>query len=148
MTVYVTFEPNDDVLLFWKNCEKFFPILAAIVTSIYNILASNTTVERLFSQANNTFSPRRTKMQTEKLNKLLFLNKNLLLLKELDQQQLKHIHEKRKLAQISMPASSSTSNNADTDHEPEQSFYSSTTKKSRVTAEHEHSDYEFIDKTC
>lgn len=148
MALNVTLKPNDDVLLFWKNYEKFFPILASIVASIYSIPASNTTVERLFSQANNTLSPRRTNIQTEKVNKLLFLNKNLLPLKELDQQQLKHMHEKRKLAQMSMSASSSTANNNDIDHEPEQSFSSSTTKKSRVADEDEYSDHEFIDKHC
>jgi hypothetical protein len=48
---------------------------------------------------------------------------------------------------MSMSLPSSTSNNDETDVEPEQSFSSSpTTKGFRVTDEDEYSDYEFIDK--
>ncbi|CAF3736993.1 unnamed protein product [Rotaria sp. Silwood1] len=90
----ITLEPNGDVLLFWKKHQNTFPTLASIVKTIYSIPASNTTVERLFSTASNTISNRRTNLDGEKMNKLLFLNKNLLTLKEFDRQQLLYIHEK------------------------------------------------------
>lgn len=147
MALNETLGPNDNVLIFWKNHEKFFPVLASIVLSIYSIPASNTTVERLFSQANNTLSPRRTSMQTDKVNKCLFLNKNLLPLKEFDQEQTKHIHEKRKVAQVSMSTFTSTPNNDDLNPELEEYFSSPTTKRARVhTDENEFPDYQFIDK--
>jgi hypothetical protein len=147
MALNDTIDTDGDVLLFWKQHEKSFPILASIVKAIYCIPASNTTVERLFSSANNTFSDRRTNLDTDKLNQLLFLNKNLLPLKELDPQQVIHAPEKRKLPQISMSSSASTSNNDDADDELETLFSSSSaTKKLRVTDEDQCSDDEIIDK--
>ncbi|CAF1928508.1 unnamed protein product, partial [Rotaria magnacalcarata] len=58
-------EESDDVLLFWKNHEKFFPTLSKIVRDLYAISASNTFVERLFSASKNIVTDRRT----TKLNK-------------------------------------------------------------------------------
>jgi hypothetical protein len=68
---------KDDVLLFWKENAKIFPILSSIVRDLFAIPASNTTVERLFSSSKNTVTDRRTSLAAEKLNKLLFLQKNL-----------------------------------------------------------------------
>ena len=87
---------DDDVLHFWKNNQNKFPILSSIVRDLYSIPASNTNIEQLFSSAGNTISDRRTNLNPEKVNKVLFLNKNLLLLKELDRQQLISIEKKRK----------------------------------------------------
>ncbi|CAF4484675.1 unnamed protein product, partial [Rotaria sp. Silwood2] len=87
LSLNVTLEPDGDVLLFWKKHQNTFPTLASIVKTIYSIPASNTTVERLFSTAGSTISDRRTNLDSEKVNKLLFLNKNLLTLKEFDLQQ-------------------------------------------------------------
>ncbi|CAF3483352.1 unnamed protein product [Rotaria sp. Silwood2] len=123
---------DDDVLIFWKNNQNKFPILSSIVADIYSIPASNTTVERLFSSAGYTISNRRTNLNPGKVNKLLFLNKNLLLLKELDRhrQQLVSTQKKRKLPAKST-SSSSSSNNVYIHDEQEQlsTTSSSTTKK-------------------
>ena len=72
---------DDDVLLFWKNNQNKFSILSSVVRGLYSIPASNTSVERHFSSTGNTVSDRRTNLNPDKVNKGLFLNKNLLLLK-------------------------------------------------------------------
>ncbi|CAF3948649.1 unnamed protein product [Rotaria sp. Silwood1] len=141
-----TLQLDDDVLMFWKNKENKFPILSSIVKDIYSIPASNTTVERLFSSAGNTISDRRTNLQSDKVNKLLFLNKNLLLLKELDSQQLANAEKKRKLPAMST-SSSSPSNNIYIDDEQEQLLSSSsTTKKIRTFDDDFFSDEDIIQK--
>ncbi len=64
-----------------KNDE--FPKIAAIPRRILAIPASNTSVERLFSLAKITVNDRRTKLGVEKIDKLMFLKKNLVLLKHM-----------------------------------------------------------------
>ncbi|CAF1153450.1 unnamed protein product [Rotaria magnacalcarata] len=146
----VTLEPDADVLLFWKQHQNKFPTLASIVKDIYSIPASNTTVERLFSSAGSTISDRRTNLDSEKVNKLLFLNKNLLTLKELDRQQLLNMHEKRKLDQTLLPLSPTSSSNVDDNDndydEEELSFSSSKPKKARTFDDDQFSDDEIMDK--
>jgi len=78
MALDVQIHENDDVLLFWKENAKSFPNLSATVRDLYAIPASNTIVERLFSSSKNTVTDRRTSLAAEKLDKLLFLQKNLL----------------------------------------------------------------------
>ncbi|CAF1509555.1 unnamed protein product [Rotaria sordida] len=143
----ITLEPNGDVLLFWKKHQNTFPTLASIVKTIYSIPASTTTIERLFSTAGNTISNRRTNLDSEKVNKLLFLNKNLLILKEFDCQQLLYIHEKRKLDKMLLPLSPTSSNNVDAIDDDEELFFSSsTTKKARTFDDDPLSDEEIIDE--
>ncbi len=147
MNLHDTIEPDGDILLYWKNHEHLFPTLASIVATIYSIPASNTTVERLFSAAGNTISNRRTNLNCEKINKLLFLNKNLLVLKQLDSDQLMPIPGKRKLTQMLMPSSTSNNiDNDDDDDEPELFTSSSTnTKRIRIlNYSDEYSDVEVI----
>ena len=93
-----TLEPEEDILLFWKKHQPSFPTLAGIVKSIYCVPASNTTVERLFSSAGNTITDRRSNLDSERVNKILFLNKNLLPLKDIERQQSTQAPEKRKLS--------------------------------------------------
>ncbi len=49
---------------------------------ILAIPASNTSVERQFSSCKNTVTDKRTKLGSEKLNKLIFLKKNMNIFKE------------------------------------------------------------------
>ena len=85
MGLNVQLHENDDILLFWLQQKSKFPILFSIVQDFYAIPASNTTVERLFSSSKNTITDKRTSLGTEKVNKLLFLQKNLTLLKKFDE---------------------------------------------------------------
>ncbi|CAF3325537.1 unnamed protein product [Rotaria socialis] len=143
-----TLESDGDVLLFWKKYQSTFPTLVAIVKNIYSIPASNTTVECLFSTSSNTISDRRINLDAEKVNKLLFLNKNLLTLKELDLQQSLHIHEKRKLDYMARPSSSTNSSSVGGNDDDEEEIFcsSSTTKKARTFDGNEFCDEEVIDE--
>ena len=114
---------------------------------LYSIPASNTSVERLFSSAGNTSSDRRTNLNPDKVSKVLFLNKNLLLLKELDRQQSVSIEKKRKIRAMSASLSSS-SHNTYTHDEQEQlsSSSSSSTKKIRIFNVDLYSDEDIFSK--
>ena len=72
-------------------------MLTEIAREILSIPASNTEVERLFSAAKFTVSARRTRLGAEKLNKLIFIQKNLASLRQLDgEQDIPKVIEKRK----------------------------------------------------
>ena len=129
-----TLETDDDVLLFWKKHQRSFTALAEIVKTIYYMPASNTTVERLFSSAGNTITDRRSNLDSERVNKILFLNKNLLPLKDLEREQSMQATEKRKLSQL-LSTSSSAPIDDDNDDEHEQhlsSTASAGTKRHRT----------------
>lgn len=139
------FGPDDDILEFWMKQQHLFPTLATIVMDIYSIPASNTTVERLFSSAGDTITDRRTNLSTEKVNKLLFLKKNLLSLKDDDLQPPTHLQGKRKLDEIvGLSPSPSTSNVNDSFPQEKEVFSSTTssvtTKKTRIDEKDEVSE--------
>ncbi len=69
-------EEEDDILSYWREHQKLFPIIASIARGILDIPASNTLVERLFSSCKNTITNKRTRLGADKLNKLMFLQKN------------------------------------------------------------------------
>ena len=75
-------EYDDDVLSYWQQIEHLYPTIAYISRRIFAIPASNTSVERLFSTCKNTITDKRTKLGGEKLNKMMFLQKNMNILKE------------------------------------------------------------------
>ncbi len=92
-------EDDDDILGFWTLHCQTYPILSSIVRDIFAIPASNTTVERLFSISKNTVTNKRTRLGTEKIDKMLFLRKNLNVLKTLfdsDSNKSERTTEKRK----------------------------------------------------
>jgi hypothetical protein len=72
-----------DVLLYWKGKQYQFPVLSSLAKDIYAIPASNTVIERLFSASKNTVSEKRTSLGSERINQLLFLQKNFTTLKGL-----------------------------------------------------------------
>jgi hypothetical protein len=90
------YEDGDvDVLAYWKEKQNQFPTLSSLAKQVYAIPASNTIVERLFSASKNTVTEKRTNLGSEKINQLLFLQKNFALLKQLS-------HENRRKRTISM----------------------------------------------
>ncbi|CAF1677362.1 unnamed protein product [Rotaria magnacalcarata] len=104
LNLNVEFHDDDDILIFWSQHQSKFPIIASIVQDYYAIPASNTVVERLFSSSKNTISDRRTRLDTGKVNKLLFLQKNLSVLKSFDKIPVKEVvnnHLKRKTTEPS-----------------------------------------------
>ena len=88
MTLDFQFKEDDDILLFWLKYKMKFPTLFSIVRHYYAIPASNTIVERLFSSSKSAITNRRTSLCTEKINRILFLKKNLKFLKEIDEQSM------------------------------------------------------------
>ena len=75
-------DDDDNVLSYWKQNENLYPIIAYISRRILAIPASNTSFERLFSTCKNTITDKRTKLGGEKLNKIMFLQKKMNILKE------------------------------------------------------------------
>ncbi|CAF1474534.1 unnamed protein product [Rotaria sordida] len=75
-----------DILSYWRDKQNQFPVLSALAKEIHAIPASNTIIERLFSASKSTITEKRTNLASEKLNQLLFLQKNLILLKQLSQE--------------------------------------------------------------
>ncbi|CAF4682803.1 unnamed protein product, partial [Rotaria sp. Silwood2] len=84
MTLDVQLTEQDDILQFWLQQKSKFPILFSIVQDFYAVPASNTSIERLFSSSKNTVTDKRSSLGADKINKLLFLQKNLTLLKSFD----------------------------------------------------------------
>ncbi|CAF2068531.1 unnamed protein product [Rotaria magnacalcarata] len=72
-----------NVLIYWNNNKLVYPTLATIAQRVLCIPATNTSVERLFSDSGNTITSRRTRLQTSKVNQLLFIRRNLSTLREL-----------------------------------------------------------------
>lgn len=91
--------PDDDsvdinILSFWRENQHSFPKLSRLALMICAIPASNTIIERLFSAAKNTVTEKRTRLDCDKINEILFLQKNLKNLKQLSN---KNIARKRTL---------------------------------------------------
>ena len=64
-----------DILSFWRAKQHLFPTLAKLAKLICSIPASNTIIERLFSTAKNVVTEKRTSLDCDKINHLLFSQK-------------------------------------------------------------------------
>jgi len=70
--------PKDaDVLSFWRNQRKKFPIMARLARKFFCIPAASSTSERVFSTAGNIISPRRTCLGVDNIEMLVYLKENL-----------------------------------------------------------------------
>ena len=70
-----------NVLEWWKLNEARFPNIAKLVKAVICIPATSTPSERLFSAAGHIVSKKRTCLNPENVDVILFLNKNLKFLK-------------------------------------------------------------------
>jgi hAT family C-terminal dimerisation region len=66
-----------DILLFWKEHQNEFPLLAKVARRILAIPASSAASERLFSRAGRVLEERRAKLSSANADKILFLHHNL-----------------------------------------------------------------------
>ncbi len=60
----------------WQKHESMFPIVGFLAQQILRIVGSQIETERIFSLAGIFTNLRRCRLQTENLEKLIFVNKN------------------------------------------------------------------------
>ena len=71
---------RNDPLLYWKNNEQSKPLLAKLAHRFLSSPPGSVLSERLFSTAGDIADGKRNRLLPDKVEMLLFLNKNLLLL--------------------------------------------------------------------
>ena len=71
---------RNDPLLYWKNNEQSKPLLAKLARRFLCAPPGSVPSERLFSTAGDIADGKRNRLLPEKVEMILFLNKNLLLL--------------------------------------------------------------------
>ena len=69
-------EIGTDVLNFWKDNQKKFPLLSETAWKWLCVPASSAPSERVFSSGGNIVSYKRTKLQPEQVEKLLYIQQN------------------------------------------------------------------------
>jgi hypothetical protein len=74
-------DENADLFKFWMQQRENFPQLFQLTKQILIIPASNTCVERMFSVSGATITEKRIRLAIEKIDKMIFLNRNLAYLK-------------------------------------------------------------------
>jgi len=67
---------STDISMWWFTSSNRYPILSTIAQRYLCMQASSTPSERVFSTAGDTISAERARIQPEKANQLIFLNKN------------------------------------------------------------------------
>ena len=67
---------SEDPAHWWWSKKETFPILSRLSTTYLCVQASSTPAERVFSTAGDTLSKERSRLLPEKVNMLIFLNKN------------------------------------------------------------------------
>jgi len=70
------FSLKTDPYKWWAGNQNRFPILSYLAKKYLSISATSTSSERLFSQAGNTMTAKRTQLKPKFFEKLLFLKKN------------------------------------------------------------------------
>ena len=70
----VSADTSDDMLGYWKVKANSWPSLAAVARVILAIPATETSSERVFSLAGRTIEDRRTQLNVETIDDLIFLH--------------------------------------------------------------------------
>jgi hypothetical protein len=72
-----------DPFIWWRDHKEQFPILSKLARIYLPIPATSTPSERLFSDAGNLLTAKRTRLNPELFNRLMFLKKNSLFVKSI-----------------------------------------------------------------
>ena len=64
---------DDDLFAFWQRHEASYSIMYSIACEIPITSATNTGVEHLFPSSGNAVTETRTRLSTQKVNKLIFI---------------------------------------------------------------------------
>ena len=67
---------NSDPLLWWQQQQIQFPILSKLARKYLGIPATSVPSERLFSDAGNHITPRRSNLKPKLVSRMLFLKRN------------------------------------------------------------------------
>jgi len=67
---------ESDPLMWWNDQQKSFPVLSRLAKKYLAVSACSTSSERLFSDAGNMLTSKRTRMSPKLFQKMLFLKKN------------------------------------------------------------------------
>lgn len=80
MAIYLqesAIDGEEDPLIWWKNNQCRFPLMANISRKYLCICATSTPSERVFSTAGSVVTPIRSLLKPEKVNMLVFLARNI-----------------------------------------------------------------------
>ena len=69
-----------DMLEWWKLHSNMFPLLSFLARIVFTVSAASSKSERVFSAAGSVISPRRTRLNPDKVEDLLTIKLNLALL--------------------------------------------------------------------
>jgi hypothetical protein len=111
-------DKDTNVLLYWKNNQIIYPTLSKIAQRVLCIPATNTCVERLFSDSGFTITNRRSRLQTSKVNQLLLIRRNLSTLRELFPPSIEQLRKRQNSSSTTTPVTKvkySTENNNNDD---------------------------------
>jgi hypothetical protein len=71
-----SYNANTDIFIWWQIYEKEFPRLSTLAKKYLSIPSNSVSSERIFTNAGNLITKKRTALKLESVNKLVFLNKN------------------------------------------------------------------------
>ncbi|CAF4609023.1 unnamed protein product, partial [Rotaria sp. Silwood2] len=74
---------NEDLFDFSRRQKFIYPVLYSIARDILIVAATNTAAERLFSASGNTVTETRNRLSSQKVDKLMFIKKNVAILKKI-----------------------------------------------------------------
>lgn len=68
---------NTDILIWWKDHSSALPGLSVVARQVLAIPAASAASERSFSAAGNTITSRRTSLDPDNVDNILFVHSNL-----------------------------------------------------------------------